>query len=63
MFEEVEVKGGRLKIPAMVPKLSKTPGRTDWAGGEVGDFNDKVYGGLLGLSADEMAQLKERGVI
>jgi len=63
MFEEVEVNGGRLKIPAMVPKLSKTPGRTDWAGGEVGDFNDEVYADLLGLSADEMTQLKERGAI
>jgi crotonobetainyl-CoA:carnitine CoA-transferase CaiB-like acyl-CoA transferase len=63
LFEEVEVNDSRLKIPAMVPKLSKTPGRTDWAGGEVGDFNDEVYGGLLGLSADEMARLKERGVI
>jgi crotonobetainyl-CoA:carnitine CoA-transferase CaiB-like acyl-CoA transferase len=63
LFEEVEVNDSRLKIPAMVPKLSKTPGRTDWAGGEVGDFNDEVYGGLLGLSVDEMARLKERGVI
>ena len=63
MFEEVDVNGGHLKIPAMVPKLSKTPGRTDWAGGEIGDFNDEVYGDLLGLSADEMAQLKEHGVI
>lgn len=63
LFEEVNVNGSPLKIPAMTPRLSKTPGRTDWAGGEVGDFNDEVYGDLLGLSADEMAQLKERGVI
>jgi crotonobetainyl-CoA:carnitine CoA-transferase CaiB-like acyl-CoA transferase len=63
LFEEVKVNDSRLKIPAMVPRLSKTPGRTDWAGGEVGAFNDEVYGGLLGLSVDEMARLKERGVI
>ena len=63
LFEEVNVNGSPLKIPAMTPRLSKTPGRTDWAGGEVGDFNAEVYGDLLGLSAEEMAQLKERGVI
>jgi crotonobetainyl-CoA:carnitine CoA-transferase CaiB-like acyl-CoA transferase len=63
LFEEVDVHGRKLKIPAMVPKLSATPGRTDWAGPDLGAFNEEVYGGLLGLSADEMARLKEQGVI
>ena len=48
LFEEVDVNGKALKIPAMVPKLSETPGRTDWAGPEVGAFNDEIYGELLG---------------
>ncbi|MCU0990254.1 MAG: CoA transferase, partial [Xanthomonadales bacterium] len=63
LFEEVEVNGKPLKIPAMVPKLSATPGRTDWAGPEVGAYNDEIYGELLGLSADEIARLSERGVV
>jgi len=63
LFEEVDVHGKPLKVPAMVPKLSVTPGRTDWAGPEVGEFNDEIYGGLLGLSAQDMARLKEKGVI
>ncbi|MEE8496401.1 MAG: CaiB/BaiF CoA-transferase family protein [Xanthomonadales bacterium] len=63
LFEEVEVHGKSLKVPAMVPKLSVTPGRTDWAGPEVGAFNHEIYGDLLGLSAQDMARLKKKGVI
>lgn len=63
LFEEVDVNGKTLKIPAMVPKLSETPGRTDWAGPEVGAYNDEIYQELLGLSAEEMAQLNVQGVI
>jgi crotonobetainyl-CoA:carnitine CoA-transferase CaiB-like acyl-CoA transferase len=63
LFEEVDVNGKSLKIPAMVPKLSETPGRTDWAGPEVGAFNDEVYGDLLGLSTEEISSLKEQGVL
>lgn len=63
LFEEVGYDGRKLKIPAMVPKLSETPGRTDWAGPEVGAFNREVYGELLGLSEAEIEALAERGVI
>lgn len=63
LFEEVDVNGKALKIPAMVPKLSATPGRTDWAGPEVGAFNDEIYGELLGLSPEEIKALKTSGVL
>jgi crotonobetainyl-CoA:carnitine CoA-transferase CaiB-like acyl-CoA transferase len=63
LFEEVDVNGKPLKIPAMIPKLSETPGRTDWAGPEVGAFNEEVYGDLLGLSTEEISSLKEQGVL
>lgn len=63
LFEEVSVNGKRLKIPAMVPKLSETPGRTDWPGPEVGEFNQAVYTDLLGLSAEEIARLEKQGVL
>jgi crotonobetainyl-CoA:carnitine CoA-transferase CaiB-like acyl-CoA transferase len=63
LFEEVDVNGRKLKIPAMVPKLSETPGRTDWAGPEVGAFNDEIYRDFLGLSEEEMTRLSEQGVI
>lgn len=63
LFEEVDVNGKPLKIPAMVPKLSDTPGHTDWAGPEVGAFNDEVYGELLGLSAEDIERLSAQGVL
>jgi len=63
LFEEVDVNGKPLKIPAMIPRMSATPGRTDWAGPEVGAFNEEVYRDLLGLSAEEIADLEERGIV
>lgn len=63
LFEEVDVNGQALKIPAMVPKLSETPGRTEWAGSELGDFNREVYGELLGLSDEEIASLEAKGIL
>lgn len=63
LFEQVDVNGSPLKIPAMVPKMSATPGRTDWAGPEVGAFNAEVYGELLGLTMEDLEDLKQRGIL
>jgi crotonobetainyl-CoA:carnitine CoA-transferase CaiB-like acyl-CoA transferase len=63
LFEEVQVNGEALKIPAMMPFLSATPGRTDWPGATVGQHNDEVLGELLGYSNDERQTLSRDGVI
>ena len=63
LFEEVDVNGKPLKIPAMVPKMSETPGRTDWPGQEVGASNEEIYSELLGLSPEEIANLTASGVL
>jgi crotonobetainyl-CoA:carnitine CoA-transferase CaiB-like acyl-CoA transferase len=63
LFEEADVNGKPLKIPAMIPKFSDTPGRTDWAGPEVGSFNSEIYSGLLGLSPEEIELLEKDGII
>ena len=63
LFEEVDVNGRKLKIPALVPKLSATPGRTDWAGPDVGAFNEEIYSGLLGLDASLLEEMKSKGII
>jgi crotonobetainyl-CoA:carnitine CoA-transferase CaiB-like acyl-CoA transferase len=63
LFEEVDVNGSQLKIPALVPKLSATPGRTDWPGPEVGAFNEEIYSGLLGMDSSQIAELSVKGVI
>jgi crotonobetainyl-CoA:carnitine CoA-transferase CaiB-like acyl-CoA transferase len=63
MFEQVEINGKPLKIPAILPKLSETPGRTDWPGGEVGSHTQDILKNILNLSVTDIDQLKEKGVI
>ncbi len=63
MFETVEIDGKPLKIPAILPKRTGTPGRTDGPGGGIGSHNEEVLGGILQLGEDELAALKEEGVI
>lgn len=50
--------------PGIVPKFSETPGEVRWsAPWEEGSHNADVYGGLLGLSDEELARLKGEGVL
>jgi len=63
LFEEVEINGKPLKIPAILPRLDKTPGATRWPGPELGSHNEEVLGELLGLSADELRDLSVDGII
>lgn len=63
MFERVEIDGKPLDIPAIVPKLSQTPGRTQWPGGDVGSHNHEVLVDLLGLGAKELMGLAKNGVV
>ncbi len=63
LFEEVESNGKPLTIPAIVPKLSDTPGKTRWPGPELGAHNDEILGGMLGMSAAQLEKLRESGDI
>ncbi|KAA1193440.1 CoA transferase [Pseudohalioglobus sediminis] len=63
MFETVEINGEALKIPAILPKMQGTPGRTDWPGGEIGSHNDEVFREILKLDEATLAALREDGVI
>lgn len=63
LFEQVEIDGKPLKIPAIMPRLGSTPGRTEWPGGDLGSANREVLQGLLGLGDEELAQLAAEGVI
>ena len=48
----------------MVPVLSATPGGVRNAGpARPGQHNDEVYGQLLGLVPEELAELTEQGVL
>jgi len=63
LFETVQIDGQPLKIPALVPRLSRTPGATRWPGGGLGDANQEVLEGLLGLGQAEIDELRAAGVI
>jgi crotonobetainyl-CoA:carnitine CoA-transferase CaiB-like acyl-CoA transferase len=63
MFEQVEIDGEPLKIPAILPKLDATPGRTDWPGGEIGSHNDEVLKGILALDDEEIERLRRAGIV
>ena len=62
MFETVETPQGVLEIPAILPRLEGTPGRTEHAGPDVGVDTEEVLGGL-GFESDELARLRDAGDI
>lgn len=64
MFETFGLPDGTpITLPTFAPKLTSTPGRTEWIGPTLGAHNDEVYRGLLGLSEGELQCLREQGVI
>lgn len=63
LFEQVEINGKPLKIPAILPRLTGTPGRTQWPGPEVGAHNEDILKRELGLSDEEYAALQQQGVL
>ena len=54
---------GPVTVQAPVAQLSATPGRIDHLGRALGADNDAVYGDLLGLDADRLAELRAASVI
>ncbi|MBY0556568.1 MAG: CoA transferase, partial [Burkholderiaceae bacterium] len=62
MFEQHQFADGTpVKLPAISPKLSATPGQTRWIGPALGQHNDEVLQ-TLGYSAEEIAAMKQDGV-
>ncbi len=64
MIVEVEQPvSGTVKLIGSVYKMSKTPGNRKLKAPEVGEHNQEIYGGLLGIDAEQMRKLKEESVI
>jgi crotonobetainyl-CoA:carnitine CoA-transferase CaiB-like acyl-CoA transferase len=64
MIIDVPAEGlGALPQPGVVPKLSLTPGRVDHAGAAMGRHTDEILSGVLGMSAEAIAQLRAERVI
>jgi CoA:oxalate CoA-transferase len=63
VVELVHGKLGSVPLPGIPFKLSESPGKLEHLGPELGQHNDQIYRGWLGLSAEEIGRLQAAGVI
>ena len=54
---------GEYAVPNPVPRMTDTPGRIDRLGPALGEHNDEVFRGRLGLTPARIEELKRAGVI
>jgi len=54
---------GPMTVQAPVPRFSSASGTVDHLGPSLGEHNAEVYGELLGLTPDEIDDLRARGVL
>ncbi len=63
MLEEASLPDGTpMRIPGIVPKLTDTPGSTEWLGPGLGEHTDAILAGL-GFGAERIAALRAAGAI
>ncbi|WP_053117467.1 CaiB/BaiF CoA-transferase family protein [Pseudomonas sp. P1.31] len=63
MFLSAKLPDGKdFKMPGIVPKLSETPGSSEWVGPTLGEHNAQVLNDL-GYDAQQIARLREDGAI
>jgi crotonobetainyl-CoA:carnitine CoA-transferase CaiB-like acyl-CoA transferase len=54
---------GEAIVQNVVPKFSRTPGSVDFLGSKMGEHNEEIYCGELGLSKERLQELRDAGVI
>lgn len=54
---------GSIKMPGIFPHFNKTPGEIKWAGSELGAYNEEVYQEILGMTPEEIEEMKKKQII
>src|SRR5262249_42129021 len=54
---------GPVRMQGVYPRFSRTPGSIRGGAPRLGEHNEEVYCGLLGLGAEELERLRQDGVI
>jgi formyl-CoA transferase len=54
---------GKLRMQNVAPKLSATPGRIRSPSPALGEHNDEIYLGLLGMTRERYAELRDARAI
>jgi formyl-CoA transferase len=55
---------GPVKMQNVIPKFARTPGTIRWtAPTRMGEHNEEIYCGKLGMTRERLAELQEKGVI
>jgi crotonobetainyl-CoA:carnitine CoA-transferase CaiB-like acyl-CoA transferase len=54
---------GEAIVQNVVPKFSRTPGSVDFLGPKMGEHNEEIYGGELGLTRERLQELRDAGII
>ena len=54
---------GSVKMQGAIPFFSRNPGNVRFAGGALGEHNEEIFGGELGLTLTELDDLRARNVI
>ena len=62
LFEKVEINGEPLNIPAILPKLSQSPGATEWPGPKLASHTDEILQSI-GITEEKIKIFKSNGII
>ncbi|MCL5046344.1 MAG: CoA transferase [Actinobacteria bacterium] len=63
MILTVNTPVGPLKMPGIVPKMSATPGKVEWSGPALGANAEEILGKYIGISEEELAELRAKEVV
>ncbi len=62
-ISDADARIGTVVVPSVIPRLSETPGQIDSLGPELGADSEQILKEVLGFDDDQIAALREAGVV